>query len=105
VPNRPPVRTAVGLAIPAIEAWLLCGRDPNVSEAAWIKGLPSKKEPYSKNGLKKSVYGTDRPSRGTSRERGIEEASRLVQDLSLITAKFPYGFGTLKRDLESWLDA
>ena len=105
VPNRPPVRTAVGLAIPAIEAWLLCGRDPNVSEAAWIEGLRSGKEPYSKHGLKMSVYGSDRPSRGTRRERGIEEASRLIRHLSLLADKFPYGFGALKRDLESWPDA
>lgn len=29
VPNRAPLKTAFGLAIPAIEAWLLCGLDPH----------------------------------------------------------------------------
>src|SRR6266851_8661726 len=28
IPNRAPVKTSFGLAVPALEAWLLCGRDP-----------------------------------------------------------------------------
>jgi hypothetical protein len=32
--GRRPVQVAVGLAVPCIEAWLCCGRDPAVTEAA-----------------------------------------------------------------------
>jgi len=28
----------VGVAVPAVEAWYLCGRDENVTEAAWVAG-------------------------------------------------------------------
>jgi hypothetical protein len=37
--NQEPLKIALGLAVPAIEAWLLCGVDPHVTEAAWINGL------------------------------------------------------------------
>jgi hypothetical protein len=37
------LKIAIGLAVPAIEAWLLCGVDPHITEAAWINGL---KEPF-----------------------------------------------------------
>ena len=41
VHDRPRIKTAVGLAVPAIEAWYLCGRDANVSETIWASGLQS----------------------------------------------------------------
>ncbi len=34
-PDRAPLRVATGLAVPAVEAWYLCGRDPEVGEAGW----------------------------------------------------------------------
>ena len=47
LPNRPRIKTAVGIAVPAIEAWFLCGSDPRVSEAAWVDGLQSESCPYT----------------------------------------------------------
>ncbi|MFY9558041.1 MAG: hypothetical protein WAV47_25305, partial [Blastocatellia bacterium] len=37
VPNRAPLKTAFGLAIPALEAWLLCGLDPRAIEATLLQ--------------------------------------------------------------------
>lgn len=39
VGSNPPLRIAVGVASPAIEAWLLCKDHSDISEAAWEKGL------------------------------------------------------------------
>src|ERR1044072_4995090 len=36
--GRERVLRGVGIAVPAIEAWYLCGRDNSVSEAAWLAG-------------------------------------------------------------------
>jgi hypothetical protein len=36
--GRARVLRVVGVAVPALEAWLLCGRNQNVSEAAWVAG-------------------------------------------------------------------
>jgi hypothetical protein len=39
------IKVAVGLAVPALEAWLRCGLDPHVNETAWIQGYRVGKEP------------------------------------------------------------
>ena len=59
VPGRIPLKIAVGVAAPAIEAWWLCKSNPQISEAAWEKGLIEKRDPYSKLELKKHLYGQE----------------------------------------------
>ncbi|HKS40254.1 MAG TPA: hypothetical protein VJX74_06535 [Blastocatellia bacterium] len=100
-PNRMPLKIAVGLAIPAIEAWYRCGVDPHSTEAMLIQklGAPARE---LKNQLKRDVYGTDRPSLKLETRRAIEEATRLIQNLDMIERLFPDGFGTLARDVRSW---
>lgn len=51
VPKRPPLKVAVGLAVPSIEAWYRCGVDPHVTEAAWILAVQEKSFPYTKASL------------------------------------------------------
>src|SRR5690606_31293170 len=60
--GRERVLRCVGLAVPAIEAWYLCGRDATVTEAAWNEGREHDRQPYSRAELKQRVYGTSRPS-------------------------------------------
>ena len=36
--GRDRVLRGVGIAVPAIEAWYLCGQDPQVTELAWMEG-------------------------------------------------------------------
>src|SRR3954465_1936518 len=57
--GRARVLRVVGIAVPAIEAWYLCGRDASVSEATWLAGQASGQQPYSRAELKWRVYGTD----------------------------------------------
>ena len=57
VAGRVPLRIAVGVAAPAIEAWLLCKQDQHISEAAWEEGLQNQRDPYSKVELKRQLYG------------------------------------------------
>lgn len=92
----------VGVAVPAVEAWYLCGRDPSVSEAAWIDGQQRGAPPYTRRELKWRVYGTDRPSLPHETQRALEAVRRLRGDVRRLEADFPGGFGTLAHDLRSW---
>jgi hypothetical protein len=96
---------AVGVAVPAIEAWLLCGKDPRVTEDAWLAGQASGVQPYSRRDLKYRVYGTERPSLPWEIKRAVEEVSRHRGDVRRLENDFPHGFGALARDLRSWQQA
>ncbi len=108
VRNLPPARgrervlRAVGLAVPAIEAWLLCGRDTSVTEAAWVQGQGSGRPPYTRAQLKWKVYGTERPSLPHEIKRAVQEVSRHRGDVRRLENDFPLGFGALTRDLRAW---
>lgn len=102
VTNRKPIETAIGLAIPSIEAWYLCGMEPSVNEAAWFQGAQSGSYPYSSNYLKKKKYGTDRPSLEIETKYAVENAIRLEKDIKLLKNNFPTGFGWLANDVRSW---
>ena len=99
---QPRVLRAVGVAVPAIEAWLLCGRDESVTEEAWRTGQASGVQPYSRRDLKYRVYGTERPSLPWEIKRAVEEVSRHRGDVRRLEHDFPHGFGALARDLRSW---
>ncbi len=101
----PPLKVALGLAVPTIEAWLLCGVDPHVTEAAWISGLNEPRRgfmPYTKGGLKSQLYGTSHPSLVLETEKMRAAATRLSADLSGLAKLFPHGFGALLSSLRTW---
>lgn len=106
--NLPPARgrervlRAVGLAVPAIEAWYLCGRDTSVTEEAWLHGQQSGRPPYTRRDLKRRVYGTERPSLPLEIRRAVEEVSRHRGDVRRLENDFPRGFGALAHDLRGW---
>jgi hypothetical protein len=108
VKNLPPahgrtgVLRAVGLAVPAIEAWYLCGRDTSISEAAWVAGQEIGRAPYTRRELKWRVYGTERPSLPLEIRRAVQEVTRHQGDVRRLENDFPQGFGSLARDLRSW---
>ncbi len=101
VPNRAPLKTAFGLAIPALEAWLLCGLDPRAIEATLLQ-RPDAGTRTLRIQLKRDVYGTDRPAQSVRMARAVEEARRLVQILDEFERCFPDGFGSFARDIRSW---
>ncbi|MEO6245580.1 MAG: hypothetical protein ABIQ12_09095 [Opitutaceae bacterium] len=98
--GRDRVIRAVGVAVPAIEAWYLCGRDPRVSETAWIEGQETGRAPYSRAELKMRVYGTDRPSLTHETDCALREVERLRRDLRRLEFDFP-GFASLADDLRA----
>lgn len=108
IKNLPPahgrerVLRAVGLAVPAVEAWYLCGRDTRVTEDAWMQGQVSGHLPYTRRELKARVYGTERPSLPHEMRRAVQEVERHHGDLRRLENDFPRGFGALARDLRSW---
>ena len=102
VQGRSQIKIAVGIAVPAIEAWYQCGSDPHVTEAAWIASLPSGPFHYTTKSLKEDVYGTSRPSLELETRRATEEARRLARDLQILEQCFPTGFGALTRDVRNW---
>ncbi|HEX2855224.1 MAG TPA: hypothetical protein VHO24_18460 [Opitutaceae bacterium] len=96
--GRPRLLRAVGVAVPALEAWLLCGRDESVGEAAWVAARQQGREPYSRRELKWRVYGTDRPSLPHEIRCALHELERHRRDTRRLEYDFP-GFEALARDL------
>ena len=92
------------MAVPAVEAWYLCGRDATVNEAAWIEGQKSMRLPYTRAQLKARVYGTDRPSLPLETACAVREVQRHVHDSRRLEHDFP-GFAALAADLRAALPA
>lgn len=89
---------AMGLAVPAAEAWYLCGRDERVGEAAWNEARAEGREPYSRRELKALVYGTERPTLSQAAAAAGAAARRHARDLRRLENDFP-GFAALAADL------
>lgn len=96
--GRERVLRCVGVAVPAVEAWYLAGRDPQVTEEAWVRGQETGRLPYTRAELKRRVYGTDRPSLQHEIECALREIRRHGGDLRRIEHDHP-GFAALARDL------
>ncbi len=102
MPNRAMIKTAVGLAVPAMEAWYRCGLDAQVNEATWVRASNEKKFPYTKQKLKIDAYGSDRAGISLMTRCAVEAANRLANDLTEIEKLFPGGFGSFARDVRGW---
>lgn len=100
--GRDRVLRGVGLAVPAVEAWYLCGRDATVTEEAWARGQEAGRAPYTRRELKARVYGTERPSLSWEIKRAVQEVNRHRGDVRRLENDFPHGFGALARDLRGW---
>lgn len=103
-PVGQPVKVAIGVAIPQIEAWYLAGRDPGVSEASWVNGLRQGRMPYDGKRLKRLVYSTDRPSIELETERALGETRRIVDEETVdhMVELFPIGFGLFAEAIKNW---
>jgi hypothetical protein len=102
IPGRTMIRTALGLAAPAIEAWYRCGLDNHVNEATWARGLGGERIGYNRKSLKLDAYRMEPAPASVKTAVAEESAKRLVNDLELFERLFPGGFGALARDLRSW---
>lgn len=91
----------VGIAVPALEGWYLCGKDEGVTEAAWVAEQHDPMRPYTRRELKRRVYGTERPTLAHETVCAVREVQRQAGDLRRLENDFP-GFGFLAADLRSW---
>ena len=99
--GRDRVLRAIGLAVPAAEAWYLCGRDERVGEEAWTAARAAGTPPYTRRELKQLVYGTERPNLPQAVAGATAAARRHARDLRRLENDFP-GFAALAADLRSW---
>lgn len=99
--GRERVFQAMGLAVPAMEGWYLCGEEPGVTEAAWVAGQEAGRPPYTRRELKRRVYGTDRPSLQLMTDHALRHVRRHTHDLRRLEHDFP-GFAVLAEDLRAW---
>lgn len=97
-----PLQTAIGIAMPAIEAWYRCDLDPSISEITYHQHPRGHFGVEARKRLKHDVYGTERPPLAVEMERASTAAQRLQQNLSLLETLFPTGFGSLARDVRHW---
>jgi hypothetical protein len=103
IEGRKPVDIAVGLSVPAIEAWLLYGTDPHIVEGRYERELKSGADLKSARvRLKRQLYGTATPPRSKMMEVMPCEAIRLASNISALEAAFPKGFGRFARQIRSW---
>jgi hypothetical protein len=103
LPGRDMLKIAIGLAVPAIEAWYVCLRDTHVNEATWARHLGGEHITYTTNSLKKMIYGTERPSITLETECAVRVASELIDELDRVEESFPNGFGFFARGVRSWV--
>jgi len=100
--GRTELKVAIGLAVPAIEAWYLVGENHEVGEAQWKQALSSDRLAFSRPQLKNLVYGTDRPSLEHETDCAVAEARRIIADPQAIESAFPIGFGLTAQAIRSW---
>ncbi|HEY0380431.1 MAG TPA: hypothetical protein VGC87_26195 [Pyrinomonadaceae bacterium] len=103
VPGKGMLKIAIGLAVPAIEAWYVCLRDTHVNEATWARHLGGEQITYTKNSLKEKIYGTERPSIALETECAVRVANELINDLDRIEELFPNGFSFFARGVRGWI--
>lgn len=102
VENRAALKTAAGVAVPAIEAWYSCGVEGHVNEARWIGRLSGERINFNKESLKVAVYGTNQPNLHTETEAAIAAANRLAENIDQLALLFPSGFGCFLADIRGW---
>jgi len=95
-------RVAIGVPVPAIEAWYLCLANPHVGEASWIRKQNGEKINYDRKSLKLELYGNNRPPIEILTKKAIEAAQELVNNFEHFERLFPSGFGSLINEVRSW---
>jgi len=100
--DRPPLRVAIGLAVPSIEAWWRAPHDPLITEAAWKARQRPGGAGYTKLSLKSQLYGTEDPSLASETAVLCNGAAAVAAAASVLAARFPYGFLPMLREIQSW---
>lgn len=96
--GRPPIKVALGIATPLIEAWYLSGQEPRATEAMWIQAGRH----HNRLDLKEWAYGTSRANRARKMECAQAHLHRVVEDLDSLRLNFQCGFVPLYDAVYSW---
>lgn len=101
--GQAPLKVAVGMATPAIEAWLLSGIDPHCTEARFRDDhLNDRISRQTRLDLKEQKYGSLQASSDIRMKRTLENANRIAENLDGLEQKFQFGFGHLRKNLDEW---
>lgn len=103
--DRPNLQVALGIAYPCIEAWWLAPLFADVSEKSWAQRTAAGAAQYSKQDLKRRLYGQEFPGIPHATTRMQNGAKRTAAALIETRARFPFGLGSLLADLENWRKA
>jgi len=79
--DRGPLRVAVGIAVPCIEAWWLAHENSAISEHTWFNRHTHPGAPYNKLDLKRQLYGTTVPSIDLETRKMIEAAEIAARNV------------------------
>jgi hypothetical protein len=97
------IGVAIGLAVPALEAWLLCGRNPHAAEGKFIRERQAGNSLFTlRKELKRELYGTESPTLENAKACATREATRLAQNLSQLEEQFPLGFKPFAQMIRTW---
>ncbi len=98
------LKVAIGVPVPAIEAWYLFGINPHVSSVYWLRSQKGEIIQYDRKRLKQQVYGTDKPSLKKETECAVKESTRIVENrlLDNLENSFPKGFGEMANEIRNW---
>lgn len=96
------IKVAIGVPVPAIEAWYLCGVNAHINEVTWIRKQNGEQISYDRKSLKIELYGNDRPPLKILTEKAVESAESLTGKLEQLEQLFPQGFGTFAGKIRSW---
>lgn len=104
VEGKKMLKVAIGVPVPAIEAWLLFGKNPQVSEHSWIRKQNGEKLKYDRQKLKIELYGSDVISLEKKIEISLEAVQRIAEEelFEDLEKAFPQGFGSLSNEVKSW---
>jgi hypothetical protein len=102
VTGRAMPRTAVGVAVPAIEAWLLAGLDSRASEASWAQAQREARFFQIKRALKLAAYGAARVGEQVAIPRARHLILEALRKGDLLRQSFPAGFGAFADDILAW---
>jgi len=99
-----PLRVAVGIAVPAIEAWYQCGVDIHCTEARFGRETPANLQNL-RRALKRECYGAIQVPQRVMLDKAKEHGDRLRGSVVVLEQHFPSGFGALARSLRAWTES
>jgi hypothetical protein len=100
----PPIKTAIAVPTPSIEAWYLFGSDPRCSEAQWKMRQDAGISAVSEiRALKERVYGGYPASLDLMTSHAVQYAEGLKESIVQLEGFFPNSFGLLATELRTWI--